>query len=333
MIPGQIQHLSGDPSTPRCPLCNGSSVAAIESVTWRTIVEALTRYVGTPPPATLGLVDRRGTVERIACASCGLEFVEPSVEGSAAFYEYLTDGTDYYDRSRWDFERARTLIGPGDSVIDLGCGPGTFLSSLGGDRRCVGVDSNPRAVRRASERGIEAIESTPHDIIERLAAEPPFDVVCSFQTLEHLDNVEQLLDVALRLVSPGGLIILSVPNRVRLPVNETAVLDWPPHHLSRWAPEQMRKLGTRCGLDLVDVHVERRGTIQAALLLMYVMLRTAIGQTPIDALKGSQRPRVTWRGSRTKHTMMGVFRAPARRDPEAIALHQTASTRDLSTSD
>ena len=296
-----------DPQSARCPLCESTLSSHVESVTWGAIRSALCRYVGAPPPDTLDLPGIEEVVKIVRCATCALEYSQPTFAGKSAFYEYVTAVADYYDPARWDFRRARSRIRPTDSVIDLGCGAGDFLCGLP-NSLTVGIDANPTAIRIAKERGIDVIEGAPWDVPDRLDAS--FDVVCSFQTMEHLASVDQLVSSARRLAVPGGLILISVPNRERSAVNEVAVLDWPPHHLSRWAPEQMQVLSERWSLESLAVEVETRTPGRSAILGSYVLLQTAVGRSPIDIIEGQERQRLSWRGLRTRHTLLGVFRRP-----------------------
>lgn len=297
----------GTTAEPACPLCGRHRADEIESVAWSTVAGALKALTGSAPPDGLLPRDLSARLRRLSCPTCGLEWVTPLWSGSAAFYEYLSDAGDYYDADRWDFDRARALVGGSDAVVDLGCGGGAFLAGLSCRRR-LGVDQNPHGVAQAHRLGIEALLAAPGEIPSSL--DRSFDVVCSFQVLEHLERVAEVMAPACRLVRPGGLIVVSVPNRLRVPVNETPVLDWPPHHLSRWGPDQLHRLAERWGLEVVSLHCDRRSPARTAQVAAYVASLSIAGRSPVAALDGARRPEVTWKGLRFRHTMAVVLRAP-----------------------
>lgn len=292
----------------RCPLCGHDGHRRIASASWADVRAALATYAGRPLPDDLAELWGDGSVEIARCEECGLDHVVPVVEGSGAFYEFLYGGEQRYEQDRWDFGEARSMLSGTDEVADLGCGSGQFLASLGGVRAAVGVDPNPAAVAAARASGVDAILGTPAD----LAARHPtaFDVVTAFQALEHLGDVASLVRPATELLRPRGRLVVSVPNRERLPVNEDAVLDWPPHHVSRWAPEQLARLAEAFGLELVEVRCERRGPAGVARLLAYLAVAGLRGRDPVSVLPGQPRPRWTWSSLSRRHSMLAVLRRP-----------------------
>jgi ubiquinone/menaquinone biosynthesis C-methylase UbiE len=110
---------------------------------------------------------------------------------------------------------------PGDSLLDVGCGPGTLTVDLARQvvpGRVVGVDVSPEVVEEAREHARRQGEGLD---VSFLAADfrtlatggrdgaggaGGFDVVHAHQVLQHLrDPVGALRDMA-RLVRPGGLL-------------------------------------------------------------------------------------------------------------------------------
>ncbi|MEC5216763.1 GT2 family glycosyltransferase/SAM-dependent methyltransferase/glycosyltransferase involved in cell wall biosynthesis [Actimicrobium sp. GrIS 1.19] len=100
-------------------------------------------------------------------------------------------------------------------VLDVACGEGYGSSLMAAVARSVrGVDISPEAVQHAasaydSENLVFAVGSaTALD-----AADDSFDVVVSFETIEHLYEQEQMLSEIRRVLRPDGLLIISSPNR------------------------------------------------------------------------------------------------------------------------
>lgn len=103
----------------------------------------------------------------------------------------------------------------GASVLDLGCGNGSFLS-LFQDRgwKLYGTDFSPSGIEiaRASFPEIEfflADSSAP--TAELLARAGPVDLILSTEVIEHVYNPRGLLRNAHALLKPGGILVLTTP--------------------------------------------------------------------------------------------------------------------------
>ncbi len=191
------------------------------------------------------------------CAGCGLRYFAPSVAGDRDFYEQLMSAARY-EEDRWEFDQVTTRLRPHDAVLDVGCGRGAFLRRIASSaRRVVGLDANRPAISELTELGIEA-HAIP--IAEFANREPnAFDAVCAFQTLEHLANVDELIEPAVRCMRRGGRLFLSLPNRDRAWREPFEPFDFPPHHVSRWDGAQFVVLARRYRLQLRAVEYEPPG--------------------------------------------------------------------------
>lgn len=106
-------------------------------------------------------------------------------------------------------------------VLDVGCGTGFLLEYLGrAGWSGLGIDLSPESVALADER-LERI-----GVADRLSAqvgsayEPPtgpFDLVTVTDVLEHLDDPRACLSAIRSQIAPGGLLVISTPNRRSLP--------------------------------------------------------------------------------------------------------------------
>jgi len=88
-------------------------------------------------------------------------------------------------------------VGAGTTVLDLGCGPGTFAAAaVARGARVVGVDADRSAVVAASAAvpGAEFTVGDAHD-----PPPGPFDVVAAVQLLQHVANPLAVLRAAARV--------------------------------------------------------------------------------------------------------------------------------------
>ena len=110
---------------------------------------------------------------------------------------------------------------PGGRVLDVGCGTGFLLENLAGRGYSgVGIDLSPESVALAQERlerlgvadRLEAIVGSAYE-----PPEGPFDLIALTDVLEHLEDPRACLRALREVMAPGGLLVISTPNRRSLP--------------------------------------------------------------------------------------------------------------------
>jgi 2-polyprenyl-3-methyl-5-hydroxy-6-metoxy-1,4-benzoquinol methylase len=120
----------------------------------------------------------------------------------------------------------------GRSVLDAGCGEGYGASLLAAlATRVLAVD-RAEAITIASARHREArLAFRSLDLMQLPSLGERFDVVVSFQVIEHLPEPVDFLRALAACTAPGGTLIVTTPNRL-MSVSEN------PYHLREWtAPE------------------------------------------------------------------------------------------------
>jgi 2-polyprenyl-3-methyl-5-hydroxy-6-metoxy-1,4-benzoquinol methylase len=132
----------------------------------------------------------------------------------------------------------------GKSVLDIACGTGYGLGVLKSHARSVtGVDVDIEAVEQAKA---ECCENTTVVLGSGLGLPFPdesFDVVTTFETLEHLHDRGGFLSELKRVLKRNGTLILSTPN-----ANYTRPVNGKPHnpfHVYEYDPDELTsELGT-----------------------------------------------------------------------------------------
>jgi SAM-dependent methyltransferase len=124
----------------------------------------------------------------------------------------------------------------GRTVLDAGCGEGYGAALLAGvARRVVGADrAEATAVARACHRHPNL--SFREVDLERLGAmDEQFELVVSFQVIEHLPDPVGFLRGLRSRTAPGGEILVTTPNRL-MSVSEN------PYHLREWTAPELASL-------------------------------------------------------------------------------------------
>ena len=160
-----------------------------------------------------------------------------------------------------------------DRVLDCGCGRGFYLNFIRQVSNChlVGVDLELPYLRIAQEtlRPFAGVELVAASIYQLPFPDDHFDKVILSEVLEHLaDDRAGLLEIA-RVLRPGGVIAITVPNAnypfLWDPINKT--LEWLfdthisqgplagiwANHVRLYNPSQLRALVEGCGLVVEEL--------------------------------------------------------------------------------
>ena len=161
-------------------------------------------------------------------------------------------------------------IGPGDTVVDVGCGDGgccRYAGSQGAD--VIGIDVEPTLVEKADEamRGVPARswrgivgDCDPIPLPDATAS-----VVICTEVLEHVEDPARLAAELARIGKPGARYLISVPD----PASEALMRQVAPAWY--WRPPFHRRVFRHSDLDAVlagaGLTVERRDPFGSYLLV------------------------------------------------------------------
>ena len=194
-------------------------------------------------------------IQLYECNQSGLRFFRPAdVAGSADFYAALERFEWYYMPRKWEHDIALRDLPECAKVLEVGCGRGAFLTRLGHEKGCQakGLELNQRGVAAARAAGLSVAGTDVREYAAQHTGE--FDAACAFQVLEHVPDVSGFLTALVRLVRPGGRLILAVPNHDSfLAQARDMLLDQPPHHMTQWRARVLACLPTLLPLRLLRI--------------------------------------------------------------------------------
>lgn len=131
-------------------------------------------------------------------------------------------------------------------VLDAGCGTGIMLSEMQEIfPNSFGVDKSVLALKFSKKRGLKNLH---RGNLEKtlLFKKNSFDVITCLDVIEHLDKDRVAVEELLRVLKPGGRLLITVPAYMTLWTHHDEML-W---HKRRYRRSQLKKLLTGAGFQV-----------------------------------------------------------------------------------
>lgn len=195
----------------------------------------------------------------VRCKRCSMVFIAtiPSEEELASFYS-----TYAYSEDKWispiTIKRYHELLDSMEAyrdsgnILDVGCGAGYFLA-VAKERgwNVYGTEYSPAAVSLCEKKGITMSQGPLEaSTFEGLS----FDVITSFEVLEHIHEAHTDLNLIQKKLRDGGLFYATTPNFNSLnrfqQKADYNVIGYP-EHLSYYTRKTLKKLVRKHGLRVL----------------------------------------------------------------------------------
>ena len=127
-----------------------------------------------------------------------------------------TEGGDIRHEHLHRYAWCMSLVEDKD-VLDIACGEGYGSAMLVEQARSVtGVDIADETIRHAKDTyaDLKGLQFKQGDAAQIPLEDGSVDVVVSFETIEHHDRHQEMIDEIRRVLRPDGLLVMSSPNRV-----------------------------------------------------------------------------------------------------------------------
>ena len=152
----------------------------------------------------------------------------------------------------------------GGSIVDVGCGAGDLYPRVRDRFEYIGVDvvryagfpEEARFCRFDLDRGTIPL------------AEKSADVVVAVEVIEHLENPRDFARQLVRLVKPGGWVLITTPNQLSALSLLTLIVRKRfqafqdvhyPTHLTALLEVDLKRIATECGLEETKIEYSLEG--------------------------------------------------------------------------
>jgi 2-polyprenyl-3-methyl-5-hydroxy-6-metoxy-1,4-benzoquinol methylase len=231
-----------------CPLCGSENISALFKATDHLLThESFNIY---------------------KCQSCNFRFTQdvPPADEIGKYYQsqdYVSHSDSRKGLMNKLYHLGRTFMlkkkhgivnrfAKGKNLLDIGCGTGyfpAFMKQKG--YRVAGVETDPKA-RAFAEKEFGITVYSPSDFINH-KIEGRFDVITLWHVLEHLDDFNLYLEKMLEQLTPGGTLVVALPNcnslDARFYKEFWAGYDVP-RHLWHFTPSTLKILAGKNGLEI-----------------------------------------------------------------------------------
>lgn len=201
--------------------------------------------------------------EIASCFDCGSNWALPFVANNYVYdliYKYKVDVPGYSRYSEYADEvknkknplnylaRSEAMyysvvrsikknVKKGGKILDVGCGLGYLSYSLSrAGYQALGIDISERAIEEAIKKYGDYFLCQDFFSIKNSDNSNLFDAVCMVELIEHVENPRQYIKHAINLLKPGGVIIITTPNKDWYCKRSVWDNELPPVHLT-WFSE------------------------------------------------------------------------------------------------
>jgi SAM-dependent methyltransferase len=219
------------------------------------------------------LLDEKNNFKIIDCDTCGFAHIVPipteeeldqvykeqyySIE-KPLYIERMKEDSEWWDITYTDrYDTFEEQLGRKGRILDVGSGTGYFLK-YGVNRGWDTIGIEPS--RQAAEHSKSELKLT---IVEEFLGENNykklglFDVIHLSQVLEHIPDPKKLLELIFKMLKPGSIVCVTVPNDFN-PFQKTLTsLDnypswWiaPPHHVNYFNFKSLNGLLSKIGFSV-----------------------------------------------------------------------------------
>ena len=199
----------------------------------------------------------------VRCPGCGLVAYDGVAEveqlytgayfAGGEYHDYVADKPMLQRNFRHRIAEMRRLM-PRGQLLEIGAAHGFFLELAQHHWRVRGLEIAAPAAAYARE--VTGVEVERADFLHQPEQPNSCDLICMWDTVEHLVHPVRVIEKAARWLRPGGYLALTTGN-IASAVARLRKGRWrlihPPTHLYYFSPETLGRAVTQAGLQVVRV--------------------------------------------------------------------------------
>ncbi len=221
----------------------------------------------------------------VKCPSCGLIYYDEEVAAETLYTQTYFEGGEYFDyladkeilqhNFRQRIKRLRQLK-PSGRLLELGSAYGFFLELAQKYWSVEGVDVTSAGVEYT--RQTFGIKARLADFLTLPDDPGSYDVICLWDTVEHLAHPVRYIEKAAQWLQPGGILALTTGDIESWPARlqkEHWRLIHPPTHLFYFSPNTLTRAAQQAGLEVISVSHVGYSRSYRAMLHGLLLLKSA----------------------------------------------------------
>lgn len=224
-----------------CPICNGDALQNIFDVKDYT-VSGKTFTIVHCSQCNIRLTQNVPDVNEIGAYYKSEDYISHTNTGKGLINKLYKQVRVYTMKQKAEIVKKYTALNKGN-LLDIGCGTGTFLHAMQKEGwSTTGLEPDADARKLAKEE--YNINALPSDQLFSLV-NGSFDAITLWHVLEHVHSLHAYFEQIKKLLTPGGLLIIAVPNYTSKDA-DTYGKYWAgydvPRHLYHFSPQSMNTL-------------------------------------------------------------------------------------------
>ena len=188
------------------------------------------------------------------CSICGLSQLIDVIDSSEFYTNYATLSSHKPNPHTNELMlKLQKYINLEAKIMEVGCNDGTFLDVLldNGYTNIFGLEPTNNGFEVAFAKGHNVAKNFLNmQTVPTLTQDGLFDVVITRQVLEHITNLQEFGLSLNRLLKPGGLLVIEVPNSIQNLMNYDYGL-WE-EHVNYFTPFTLKTYLSSVGFETID---------------------------------------------------------------------------------
>ena len=259
----------------KCPLCEEKNLDKIEIINKKQLIFLYKKMINIDIST---LIDK--DLDYYKCINCELQFFDPLISGDEKFYNALQKLDWYYIDEKEEYNSAKNYIKSTDKLLEIGGGKGSFVKYLP-TKNYTGIEFSTKAREMAAKNNIKMENELIQNYVKK--KQNFFDVVVSFQVLEHVSDPKNFIEAKLRALKIGGKMIITVPSEDSfLKYVTNGLFNMPPHHVTRWNDKTFHFLSKKYELKIINIYHEKVQDIHKTWYISTFIQNSLLKQKMID---------------------------------------------------